>query len=169
MAEPVAERCNSAEAELPVPGHSDCWPVAERIVVEPFVAGTDEAGRPAAEAADVVAQALGDTSADTAAEQPVAEQRLEAADKSTVLPGIEAASEQAAGVRSIVAVAAGTAGLGTARPAGSGSHTELAAVGTAEWVVATDSAEPPDNAWASAEQNSFPMSMSRSRRSAGTD
>jgi hypothetical protein len=127
-----------------VPGHSGYWTVAvpEPAVAELVAADIGTAVRPAAGATAVVAPALVDNSADTAADELVAEQQLEAAGKSVVLPGIEVVPEPAAGVRSIVAVVVGTAELDTERPG---------------------------SAWESAERNSCPLSTSNIHGSVGTD
>ena len=140
-------------------------------MVEQVAVGSDKAERPAAEAMVVVesvaapsvsALALGDTSAGTAADglPLVVEDRL------AVPVDIVAAAGTPAEVHT---VAVADAALDTERPADSGSRKELAVVGTAEPVDATDVVERPGSASESPKRNSFRINTSSSRRSAGTD
>ena len=119
---------------------------AERLVVAAVVA-PDSVGKSAGIAADGLPLAVEGTL--------------------VVLVDTEAAADTPAEVS--IAAEVGVDSADIERPAGSDSRTELAVVGTAERVDATDSAERPGSAWASADRNSFLMSTSSSRHSAGTD
>lgn len=160
----VAEACNPAEAASRVRQRSDCHAVP--VVAVQVVAGTDKFERPAVASA-AAEPARGGRSAGTAAEQQADGRRPAAADRSAVLPETEALPEQAVEVGSNVA-ATGTAALSTEWPADSGSHTELAAGGTAEPAVPTAVVDRVRTASESAEPKSCQSSMMNNRRSAGT-